>query len=147
MKNKIPQPKLPCYCQSGLAYGVCCGQYIHGLARAPTAQALMRSRYSANCRKAYKYLMQTWYAQTRPAKLDTKGQVEWNGLEIIATNQDDIHAWVEFKASYMHRVAHGSHEHSHAHIMHEKSRFILDDNQWFYIDGEILSRSACGHAG
>ena len=36
-----------CPCGSGLDYGLCCGQYISGAKDAPTAEALMRSRYTA----------------------------------------------------------------------------------------------------
>ena len=36
-----------CPCLSGDTYGACCGRYHSGAATAPTAEALMRSRYSA----------------------------------------------------------------------------------------------------
>ena len=41
-----------CPCGSGLAYEACCGPIIAG-APAATAEALMRSRYSAYARHAY----------------------------------------------------------------------------------------------
>ncbi|WP_316830170.1 YchJ family metal-binding protein [Pedobacter aquatilis] len=36
-----------CPCGSGLLYGNCCEPYLLKLKDAPTAEALMRSRYSA----------------------------------------------------------------------------------------------------
>ena len=36
-----------CPCGSGLAYGECCAPVINGSAKAKTAEALMRARYTA----------------------------------------------------------------------------------------------------
>lgn len=45
-----------CYCNSQKEFKDCCEPYIKGLEKAPTAEALIRSRYSAyathlDCRK------------------------------------------------------------------------------------------------
>ena len=42
-----PNPTDPCPCGSGNALAECCGKYISGVAHAPTAETLMRSRYTA----------------------------------------------------------------------------------------------------
>lgn len=44
----------------------CCGRYLDGEA-APTAEALMRSRYTAFALRDEDYLFRTWHPRTRPA--------------------------------------------------------------------------------
>ncbi|HMU16960.1 MAG TPA: SEC-C metal-binding domain-containing protein, partial [Thauera aminoaromatica] len=39
-------PSTPCPCGSGRAFGACCGPVLAGERPAPTAAALMRSRYT-----------------------------------------------------------------------------------------------------
>ena len=48
-----------CPCGSGKSYAVCCG-LLHTGAAAPTAEALMRSRYSAYGLGLEPYLLATW---------------------------------------------------------------------------------------
>lgn len=56
----------PCPCVSGKEFDSCCGIYLSGLASAPTAEALMRSRYTAYTKNRYDYLLDTWHPSTRP---------------------------------------------------------------------------------
>ena len=58
-----------CPCLSGLQYGECCGPFHSGDAFAPTAERLMRSRYSAFAVGDADYLLATWHPTTRPAEL------------------------------------------------------------------------------
>ena len=58
--------KTPCPCQSSLEYNLCCGRYHKGKLAAPTAEALMRSRYSAYSLQLGRYLFKTWHKSTRP---------------------------------------------------------------------------------
>ena len=62
---------LPCPCGHPAAYAACCGRYHAGALHlsAPTAEALMRSRYSAFVLGLNDYLLATWHASTRPEKL------------------------------------------------------------------------------
>ncbi|MCT7423521.1 YchJ family metal-binding protein, partial [Escherichia coli] len=53
----------PCPCGSGQPYEACCGRWHTG-EPAPTAEALMRSRYSAYVQERAPYLLQTWHAST-----------------------------------------------------------------------------------
>ena len=57
-----------CPCGSGLATPACCGRWHAGVA-APSAEALMRSRYSAYVLGLEPYLLASWHASTRPASL------------------------------------------------------------------------------
>jgi len=48
-----------CPCGSGRQYSECCGVYISGKAKAPTAEALMRSRYTAYALHDIDYALKT----------------------------------------------------------------------------------------
>jgi len=124
---------LPCPCGSTLPYAGCCGRYHRGALhlQAPTAQALMRSRYSAFMLGLHDYLLATWHPSTRPASLDADPPgLKWLGLEVKAEgSQDADHATVEFVA----RSKLGG----RAHRLHELSRFVREGGHWFYVDGDV----------
>ena len=64
-----------CPCGSGKSYAACCGPLHAGAAIAPTAEALMRSRYSAYGLGLEPYLLATWHVSTRPAALHLAGRI------------------------------------------------------------------------
>jgi SEC-C motif-containing protein len=92
----------------------------------------MRSRYSAYVFKLEDYLLATWHASTRPARLDLIGDAsKWLGLQIKqSAQQDEDHASVEFVARY--KIA------GRAHRLHELSRFVREEDRWYYVDGDFL---------
>ena len=91
----------------------------------------MRSRYSAFVLARADYLLATWHASTRPAQLDLDPAAKWLGLEVRAHRSiDAAHAGVEFVARC--RVA------GRAVRQHERSRFVQDQGQWWYVDGDVL---------
>lgn len=118
-----------CPCGGG-EYAACCGRYHNGIP-APDAKSLMRSRYSAFVLKLEPYLLATWYPDTRPASLDLETEAtKWLGLEVKEhLVQSADRATVEFVARY--KVG------GRAHRLHEVSRFVLEDGQWFYLDGSF----------
>ena len=126
----------PCPCGSGRAYAACCGglhvahQAGQGLTAA-TPEALMRSRYAAFVLDLRPYLLATWHASTRPAALDApEPGLKWLGLAVKHTAlQDADHGTVEFIA----RSKLGG----RAHRLHEVSRFVRENGQWFYVDGDL----------
>lgn len=91
----------------------------------------MRSRYSAFVRCDEPYLLATWHPSRRPASVSFEQRQKWLGLEIVdvritgATTSE-----VEFIARY--RVGGGS-----AARHHERSRFVRENDRWFYVDGEV----------
>jgi len=113
-------------------YAECCGRYLEDGESAPTAEALMRSRYAAYVLRREDYLLQTWHPETRPGSLelaDEAGQ-KWLGLEIRRHEQrEPDRALVEFVARY--KVA------GRAYRLHEVSRFVRDAGRWLYVDGDI----------
>ncbi|MGW6264199.1 YchJ family protein [Cellulosimicrobium funkei] len=136
-----------CPCLSGDTYGSCCGRYHAGLRpgpdgaapgpHAPTAEALMRSRYSAFAVGDADYLRATWHPSTRPADLDLDldDDVEWRRLDVVRTEAGgpfDTTGVVEFVAHHRSRtdpVDRGR--------LHEVSRFVREGDRWSYVDGTI----------
>lgn len=124
-----------CLCGSEWAYASCCGPLHEGTAAA-TPEALMRSRYSAFVQGRVDYLLASWHASTRPAKLSLDAGVIWLGLSIKAVPPlplGALHGEVEFVARW--RLGGGS-----AYRQHERSRFVYEQGQWFYLDGQIMGR-------
>jgi SEC-C motif-containing protein len=117
-----------CPCGLPEAYEKCCGRF-HAGAAAPTAEALMRSRYSAFVQRDAGYLLRTWHPRTRPARLDLDPGMRWTGLEVLETRDGTaFHSagTVTFRASYR------------GGTLHERSRFERVDGAWVYVDGDFL---------
>ncbi|WP_420822014.1 YchJ family protein [Streptomyces avicenniae] len=133
-RSPRPQPPTACPCGGPEAYAACCGRAHRGEAAAPTAEALMRSRYSAFVQGDAAYLLRTWHPDTRPAVLDLDGGTRWTGLEILAADDGTaFHATgtVTFRAHYRAAGRPGA--------LHERSRFTRYDGAWVYVDGDILA--------
>lgn len=121
-----------CPCGAAAALADCCGRYHEGPLRlqAPTAEALMRSRYSAFALGLADYLLASWHASTRPASIEAHPpELKWLGLEVRNHSvQDADHATVEFVA----RSKLGG----RARRLHEISRFVREGGRWYYVDGK-----------
>ena len=90
----------------------------------------MRSRYSAYVLRDSAYLRDTWHLSTRPADLDiSKDETPWQRLVIADLEkggENDSEGVVEFAAYFQ------------GGQLHERSRFIKEGGNWFYLDGEML---------
>jgi SEC-C motif domain protein len=102
-----------------------------GALTAPTAEALMRSRYSAFVLDLRPYLLATWHPRTRPAHLDApEPGLRWLGLQVQSAEQTDAdHASVAFVARS--KLA------GRAHRLVETSRFERLNGAWLYVDGRL----------
>jgi SEC-C motif-containing protein len=132
-----------CACGSEKKYESCCGPYIAGDKPAPTAEALMRARYTAYTRQAIDFIANT-HDPKGPNDFDPKAALswsttaEWMGLEIKDTDrgrEGDTEGMVEFVARFK---VNGNEE---AH--HERSFFRRDKDkngveQWYYLDGKAI---------
>lgn len=124
---------VPCPCESGALFDACCGPLLSGTATAATAEALMRSRYTAYVRVAVSYLLDTWHSSTRPQEIDIDAMPHWCGLEILACDQGregDEAGWVDFRAT---ALAEGR-----LLVLRERSRFVREEGAWRYVDGEFI---------
>ena len=111
-------------------YTDCCARYLNGREDAATAEALMRSRYTAYTLENEDYLLATWHPSTRPdsLKLADGPHKKWLGLRVSRHEQTGKdHSVVEFVARY--KVG------GRAHRLHEISRFVRESGRWFYVDG------------
>ena len=122
-----------CPCGSDLQYQDCCRPYHLTLKSAPTAEALMRSRYSAFVLADADYLYQTTHVSKRKgnskdAYLKSAKDTKWLKLEIISANRDQV----EFKAFYLNKKF-------QPQVLHEKSNFKLENGKWYYVDGVFYS--------
>jgi SEC-C motif-containing protein len=121
-----------CDCGSSRSYADCCGRYHAGPLhlQAQNAEALMRSRYSAYVRNLTGYLLETWHPRTRPAVLEPSPPgLRWLGLQVRGhVVLDADHATLEFVAR--------SKVGGRAQRMHETSRFVREDERWYYVDGD-----------
>ena len=121
-----------CPCGSGRPYAHCCGPLIEGTTLPETAEALMRSRYTAYTRMDAAYLTATWHPTTRRKELDLGDPVQWIGLKILHTEAGgpaDNKGKVEFIARYK--------EAGRTHRLRELSRFQRHEGRWYYLDGRL----------
>ena len=70
----------PCPCGTSLSYAACCRRFVVDGELAPTAEALMRSRYTAYAMGSGDHLFRTWHPRTRPADIEPDQAVINEGL-------------------------------------------------------------------
>lgn len=133
---KMPPTSKDCPCgrvHQGrpLMYPDCCGRLLDTDALAPDAECLMRSRYSAFVLERRDYLLRTWHASRRPDSLEFDPGVKWLGLEVRQHRVlDESHAEVEF-------IARQKPADAPAARLHERSRFVLENGVWYYLEGDF----------
>ena len=124
-----------CPCGSGIPDLECCHIFISGEKTAPTAEALMRSRYTAYTHAELGYIERTMKG---PALLRFNKQkseeraryIKWHKLDIIKTFQKDKRHFVEFIASLSINNKYDT--------LHERSEFLFENGEWYYVDGIIF---------
>ena len=99
--------------------------------RAPDAETLMRSRFTAYVLDDLTYLRDTWAPETRPEKIEPNpDNLKWLGLQVKGVDKiDDTHSTVTFIARY--RLS------GRGMRMQETSRFRQERGRWFYVDGDV----------
>ena len=135
-----------CPCGSHKHYDDCCGLYISGQENAPTAEALMRSRYSAYVKEAFPYVYDTYHSNTKQhftleAIEAQSKQITWLGLRIIETENgldNDEKGIVRFSAS--HSI------NDKTHYLNERSFFSKEDGKWRYVNGETQLTTTAANA-
>lgn len=126
-------PTTVCPCGSQSSYATCCAPIHAAPARASTPEALMRARFSAFVLADSDFLIASWAPDTRPMRAELEGSGEdsgprWRRLIVAASENDDDHGWVRFRA--LAQQADGW------LALEETSRFRRIDGQWFYLDGD-----------
>lgn len=126
-----------CPCNSKKNYAECCDPIIQQTS-APTALKLMRSRYTAYTKGLASYLYETTHSSVRKqynVKEIEKWSKEnnWTQLEIVSVEHGSVRderGTVEFKAYFTNKEG-------KQQVHHEKSTFLKDGGNWFYVDGVI----------
>lgn len=138
MKHSDETLHAPCPCGTGIGFAGCCHPLHCGDTVAPTAEKLMRSRYTAFALQDADYLLRSWHPSTRPAHIDFDNNLTWTRLIINETVKGqlfDHDGIVEFTALFTLRdPATGA---VTRHRQHERSTFVKEDGQWLYVDGEL----------
>ena len=124
----------PCPCGSADEYSLCCGRIVSGERVAPDPSHLMRSRYCAFVMKDADYLIKSWHPTCNAAAFRDDiiagfANTRWLGLTIFE------HTWSEAEnTGYVSFIARLSEQGKTGAII-ERSRFIKENGQWYYIDG------------
>ncbi|WP_243320974.1 YchJ family protein [Geothrix sp. SG200] len=129
----------PCPCTSKKPYDRCCGPFHAGTAAPETAEALMRSRFSAYALGKVDYLIATRpeanrAEENRDELLQYCKSVSCVGLKIISREKGakgDDTGVVTFHASLQ------SNGRRTLHI--ETSTFARENGRWVYVDGVVKS--------
>ncbi|WP_299729238.1 YchJ family protein [uncultured Endozoicomonas sp.] len=132
MKQTVTESLCPCGSQQTMA--ACCGQYLENLS-APTAEKLMRSRYTAYTLNDFPYLITTTHPEQQAALREQQVYEQtpdtlWQKLEILDTQagqESDTSGTVEFKASFR------EDEDGPVHAHQECSSFSKINGRWYFI--------------
>ena len=123
-----------CPCGSALEYSLCCQRYLSGAQLAPDPSQLMRSRYTAFVMKDADYLLKTWHGSCQAPHFRSDIErgfagTEWLGLTVFATEpgSHENEGFVSFVARFREQNKTGA--------IIERSRFLKENGQWYYIDG------------
>ena len=132
------QKETLCPCKSGKTFGECCQPIIAGEAKAETAEAVMRARYTAYVTGDIEFLKTSATAAVQEqfdeeASRAWSKAAEWHGLEIVRTEEGgkrDKRGVVEFRALYTANGEFCNH--------HEVSTFVKEKDGWKFEDGELV---------
>jgi SEC-C motif-containing protein len=116
-----------CPCGSNIPYDHCC-EPLHNGVPAKSAEALMRSRFSAFSLLLEDYLLTSWHPITQPKHIELDSDTQWKRLEIIDANNDETEGRVHFKAYYQ--------EQKQWHLLEETSKFLFENGHWLYLSGD-----------
>lgn len=115
----------PCPCGSAALLAQCCGPLLAAERQATTAEALMRSRYTAHVYGNAEHLWRTWDGRTRPTEVHLD-DTRWLSLdihEVLEGGPDDTNGVVDFTARH------------EGGQLAERSEFTRRGGRWFYTKG------------
>jgi len=126
-----------CPCGSQKSYAECCEPIVTGKINAPTAEQLMRARYSAYAKQEIDYILNSTLEEKRKecderAIRNWSSKSVWHKLEILSTKDGQP----EHNQGLVEFIAHFT-ESGIRKNLHEKAVFKRVDGKWFYVDGEI----------
>ncbi len=129
-----------CPCGSQLEDKDCCLAIIEGKKKAPTAESLMRARYTAHAMKNYDFLVESAHPEFRddvnPKEIEEwSSLMDWKSLEILNTTaggENDETGEVSFCAHYTVR--------DFPQELREDAFFRKEGDTWYYVDGTVFGK-------
>ncbi len=126
-----------CPCGSTKNFSECCGPIIDG-EPAATAEALMRSRYSAFVRRQLDHIERTHAPEilndfNRAEAERMAEECEWQGLEIRSASETGDTALVDFVIRFR--------RDNKDMIQTELSSFRRENGKWLYVNGKVNSHA------
>lgn len=128
-----------CPCGSQLAYHDCCeiAHNNHGAVQTPAQ--LMRSRYCAHVLKLIDYVVDTYHpscnAEQQRDSIAQSVESHWIKLD-VADVEEGSHPDEGFVTFYAYFE-----DEKQLYCLGERSRFVRENNLWYYIDGEFLEKA------
>jgi SEC-C motif domain protein len=136
-----------CPCGTRKPFSECCGPALSGASAPATAEALMRSRYTAFVKHDVDYIYKT-IAPDHRKDFDREGidawsrDSEWLGLDIAGTERGgpaDATGTVEFTARFREKGQERRHD--------ELATFVKIDGRWYFEDGKLPAVKPVRHEG
>jgi SEC-C motif domain protein len=124
-----PTADQPCSCGTGKAFAECCGPILSGQRKPDSAEALMRSRFTAHVVQDYAYLHRTYWPTAKQPYVPEPDAptIKWTRL-IVHSHEPGANAdtaFVDFSAYYFE-------EGGPELLLAEKSEFKRIDDQWYF---------------
>lgn len=126
-----------CHCGSGIDLDACCLSFISVGGNAPTAEALMRSRYTAHVLGNFDYIEKTCAPEAAAEfnRMDVERcheDIEWLSLniqQVTGGGVDDETGQVDFTFCYRYN--------GQEQVQREIATFCRVDGRWLYKDSDI----------
>ena len=129
-----------CPCGSTKKYKKCCKTFHDNISIPKTALELMKSRYCAYAVSNANYIISTSHEKNIDFSTDLNSwqkdilsfctNTKFERLEIIDFIEYEIESFVTFKAYLF--------QNNQDVSFVEKSRFLKENDKWFYVDGKFL---------
>lgn len=127
----------PCPCGQAASFADCCAPLLAGTRPAETAEALMRSRYTAYVEGAVDYLIATTAAPAR-AGLDRPGLVAYcKSLRGISLRILEVRGGGPLEETGVVAFAATLRAQGRTFVQRERSRFAREQGRWVYVDGDV----------
>jgi len=122
-----------CPCGSGRELDSCCGPIVAGAA-APSAEALMRSRYTAFAQRNLDHIERTHAPEVRDVFNRAEAEriaadVEWLGLDVYGATENGDSGTVDFLVRFR--------RDGQDVQQYEQANFRREEGRWLYVDGKV----------
>ncbi len=124
-----------CYCGNHLPFESCCLPIHQDVKKAVKPEQLMRARFSAHKTNNVDFVVATYHpccnAELERDSIADSINSNWTTLNVLGSENgaNEHEGFVSFEA-YLE-------ENGFEYCLAERSRFLFDNGQWFYVDGEL----------